>query len=713
MNKLLNEYLLKFTALIGISTILSTITTTSLSAETLVKTSTIRNASDSRFCNDKVSMKSFTGRAVCEYANGDRYEGEVASVQPHGQGLMYFANGDRYEGQFQFGKFNGSGTYTFKNGDRRVGQWVLDEFTSTANQSTTTTPIASVANVSTPASVVIDSSRNLESNTPIQKNYGPDSLIAQSYVKPENPSALAVSPLQKPPIRLFNLTTANQLEAGDLSLSLGTRFGFVEQFGGGSGLQTDYGYIDYGLTNDFQVGLSNSLFDDLLGRKVNGNLANLVLNAFASTVKYKVFKDENLQVAVAGSAEMLQLSTDGGLFGSSSGNYNNLFIGSLQVPVTYNATRDLQLHFTPGLAFFPNSVNGSDFYGTLFKIGTGLSWQATERLSLFADVNFPLGGKGNAINASDGNFSQRIIYSGGLRYLVSPAVGVDLYATNGFSNTPATSFLAFIPDGNQLSIGANLTYTPNTGKNFAATFRKGKPVPLSSRDTQLSLDGFNLASADTLLPGLFHVWGGLGSGTNVNVAYGVTNDFQLELFGQRFNKNGDPTNIFGQPRLNNMGSGAFKFGAATKVRFFDQVQGDPVSLGLKLAISFVQSFDGYSSGYFALEMPTSYSLNPQLSFKFNPKAGFVGQESRFGLGLGISYALIDDLQFIGEFTPLFKSNIGQGSVWSVGLRYFYPQTNVGVDVYLSNSIGQNGLGGLFSQSNGSSLGFNVHWLFGQ
>lgn len=710
MNKLLNEYLLKPTALLGISTILSTITTSSLSAEVLVTKPTIRNAPDSRLCNDKASIKSFTGRAVCKYANGDRYEGEVANAQPNGQGLMYFANGDRYEGQFQSGKFNGNGTYTFKNGDRRVGQWVLNEFASTANRSATHTPLANAANptgISTPTSVVIDLNRNPTSDTPIQKNYSPDSPIAQSDEKPENPSTLKVSPLQKPPIRLFNLPTANQLDAGDLSLSAGTRFAGTDQTGGGTGLQTDYGYFDYGVTNDFQVGLSASLFDDTLGRKINGNVARLVLNSVAPNVKYQVFKDESLQVALAGSVEVVQIRSDGGLFGSSSYSNNNFFVGSLQVPVTYNATRDLQLHFTPGLAFFPSSLNGSDFYGTLFKIGTGLSWQATDRLSLFADVNFPLGGKGNAINSSNGNFSQRIIYSGGLRYLVNPAVGVDLYATNGFSNTPATSFLAFIPDGNQLAIGANLTYTPNTGKNFAATFRKGTPVPLSNRDTQLSLDGFNLASADTLLPGLFHIWGGLGAGTNVNVAYGVTNDLQLELFGQKFNKNGDPT-------LSKNSDSAFKLGAAAKVRFFDQVQGDPVSLGLKLAISFVQSFNNANSaGYFALEMPTSYSLNPQLSFNFNPKAGFVSSESKFGLGLGINYALIDDLQFIGEFTPLFKSNSGQGSVWSVGLRYFYQQANVGVDVYLSNSIGQNGLGGLFPQSNGSSLGFNMHWLFGR
>jgi len=461
-----------------------------------------------------------------------------------------------------------------------------------------------------------------------------------------------------------------------------------------------------------QIGLNASLFDDALGRKINGNVIEpFVLNTVASNIKYQFFKNESLQVAAAASVELLNIRSGGGLFSPVA---NSRVIGSLQIPATYKASPDLQLHFTPAIAFFPSSLNnGSDFYGTLFKIGTGLSWQATDRLSVFADLNFPIGGRGNAIKSSDGSFSQRIIYSGGLRYLVSPTVGVDLYATNGFSNTPATSFLAFVPDGDQLSIGANLTYTPNIGKNFASTFRKGTPVKLSNRDVQLSLDGFNLASPDTLSPGIFHVWAGAGAGTNINVAYGVANDFQVELFGQKFSANGDPT------RLNSDNAPAFKIGAAAKVRFLDQVQGDSVSLGLKLAASFVQSYfivplnSPDSAGYFTLELPTSYRLNPQLSFNFNPKAGFVSSNSRFGLGLGVNYALVDDLQFIGEFTPVFKNNNnGQSSIWSFGLRYFFPQANIGADLYLSNSIGINGLGGLFAQPSGSNLGFNIHWLFG-
>jgi hypothetical protein len=89
-----------------------------------------------------------------------------------------------------------------------------------------------------------------------------------------------------------------------------------------------------------------------------------------------------------------------------------------------------------------------------------------------------------------------------------------------------------------------------------------------------------------------------------------------------------------------LGGPALKFRAAAKVRFFDQVQEfDPVSLGLKLAVSFVQSFtmDIQITVCAALEIPTSYSLNPSTFVQVqSTKAGFVGQESRFGLGLGIN-----------------------------------------------------------------------------
>lgn len=33
------------------------------------------------------------GKGVCNYANGDRYEGEWDAHAPHGEGVMYFKSG--------------------------------------------------------------------------------------------------------------------------------------------------------------------------------------------------------------------------------------------------------------------------------------------------------------------------------------------------------------------------------------------------------------------------------------------------------------------------------------------------------------------------------------------------------------------------------------------------------------------------------------------
>ena len=74
----------------------------------------------------------------------------------------------------------------------------------------------------------------------------------------------------------------------------------------------------------------------------------------------------------------------------------------------------------------------------------------------------------------------------------------------------------------------------------------------------------------------------------------------------------------------------------------------------------------------------------------------------------VNHALSSKVQLIGAFTPVFA---GDRSVWSVGVSYFDPKSNLGFDVYGSNAIWQNLFGGLVAQS-GASVGFNVHWLFG-
>lgn len=62
----------------------------------------------------------------CTFANGDKYEGEWAAGQPHGQGSMVYADGDRYSGLWVRGKRHGQGSAVFSDGTKFRGAWEED-----------------------------------------------------------------------------------------------------------------------------------------------------------------------------------------------------------------------------------------------------------------------------------------------------------------------------------------------------------------------------------------------------------------------------------------------------------------------------------------------------------------------------------------------------------------------------------------------------------
>ncbi len=509
------------------------------------------------------------------------------------------------------------------------------------------------------------------------------------------------TPLQLAPSKLFNLETANQQPAGTVSISTGVRFFFTDQVGFSTGLQVYNAAIDGGVTDRLQLGLATTLFDDRLPRALSGQSVDLQFLSIAPNFKYQLIKDSNLSLGLSGSLELLQILTTPGLLNPTPETITgNHLAGTLQVPLSYALNPELQVHFTPGVAFYPETINATPFFGTILNLGAGLSWQPLEQVNLFADLNLPLSG-GNAISSQDSSIFRQLVWSAGLRYLVNPDVGLDLYATNAFGTTPATRFLSFVPDGDQTAIGVNLNYTPDFGQGYASSFRKSPLVQLDQQDAALLLDGLTLTSADTLLPGMLRLRGGLGAGDGLNIAYGLTNDFQVELIGEQLREGKDLNSDTYGPGL--------KLGPAVKLRFLDQVQGDPFSLGLKVALGLDLISDD-RIGLFSAELPFLYRLAPQVALSFNPKAAFVLERSVVGAGLGVNYGLSKDLQLIGEFTPLFT---GQTPVWSVGARYFNSALGLGVDVYGSNAIGQYTLGGLVAQSdNGTSVGFNLHWLLG-
>ncbi len=578
------------------------------------------------------------------------------------------------------------------------------------------------AQTETPANQQLNEQPAVAPVSPDSTTPAPDSPVTPDStvpVPPESPPPPApeakaaefkLTPLQQPPIRLFNLDTANQLPAGGLYFSGGIRnFPKENQVSrGGSGREVFYFGVDGGVTDKLQLGLSFSFYDDPLGRRVRGLATqDFSFVDIAPNFKYQLLKQKHLALAVSGSVEYLSIRTGSGVFTNNfdtrSTTTNATIAGSLKFPITYSFNSKLQLHFTPAIAFFPETFNDASFYGTGFYLGTGVSWRPLQRLGFFADLNLPLGPGGNTISSGSGEIIKQPVWSVGTRYLINPAVGLNLYVTNSFGATPASQLLAYLPDGDQVALVAGLTFTPDIGQNYQASFRSGPRVPLTERDRQLLLEGLTLTSANTLLPGMLRVRAGIGSGTGFGFAYGIANDAQLEVSGEQLEPGVDLIESINY-------SADFTISLATKLRFLDQTQGDPFSLAIKAAYAQgIVTRDGRSRTSGFIELPFTYQPIPQLALFLNPKVGLISFTTPVGIGLGVNYQIWQGLQFIGEFTPLIT---GERSVWSAGFRYVIPKLNLGFDLYGSNAAGQNTpVGGLVAQDD-PTVGFNIHWLFG-
>ncbi len=540
----------------------------------------------------------------------------------------------------------------------------------------------------------IDSETSKSQNTNISSPINEEETTLESSIAP-----LSLTPLQLPPTQLINLETANVLPQGSILTTYGVHVFSKGQYGGGTGLQTYNISIQGGVTDELQLGLDWVLFDDTLGEQINGGIPNLGLMSFAPKFKYQFLKEEDFSFAVSGSLEIAKFTGSYGLYTP-----NNLqqttttLVGALQFPFTYNITSSLQWHLVPGAIFFPNTINnGGNFYGSLFNIGTGFNYSPLDRLMLFADVNFPIGSGGNAVN-NQGEIFTKPVWAAGLTFLQSPTVGVDLYATNAFGATPATQVLAFIPNGGQVAAGVNIRYTPDIGQNYPSSFRQGTPPNLSVRDRQLLFNGINLSTAETLPLGMASIQGGSGGLSSFQLSYGMSDDAQLQIVGQQLSNSSTILNE------------RFQLGGVVKLRFLSQTYGDPLSLSL--IGGFEEGTSEDAVGLFTTELAFLYQLSPQFAVTFNPKVAFFGSDDILGTGFGLNFQPFTGVQLIGEVTPILTGNNRQ-TIWSTAFRYIHPEWNAGIDLYATNGAGTYGIGGLIPQAdNHVNVGFNLLWSFG-
>ena len=513
---------------------------------------------------------------------------------------------------------------------------------------------------------------------------------------PEESIPNTASPLERPPGRLFNVETANQLPADALQISVGTHQTLQDDLPG-TGNQLYYSSVEWGVTEDIQLGLAYQNFDDPPAQAVNGERPNISLESIAPSIKYRNVETEQFSVAVQGSVEYLSLSSE--LFDSKEDDSEHI-VGSLQVPLTYTASPELQLHLTPGVSFFPDNINDSEFYDTVFTVGTGVSWQPSDRWLAYGALNFPIGPGGNAIDSNNSSIERQAIWTVGTRYNVTPKVGVDVYATNGFGSTPATAILAFIPDGDNPLLGVRLNYTPDIGLGYRSSYRETALAPPSERDRQLQLDGFTLTTANTLEPGTVSLGAGAGTDGNygLTLAYSPDQAFQIDAILEEFADGASPADTAGD---------SLKYMVGARLQLMDQRQGDPVSLGARV-LGGRDTDSGQQIGTLVADVPVTYQANSRTALFFNPRAAAFGDETRVGVGFGVNHEVAQGLQLIGEVTPV----LDERTVWSVGTRYSLPSTAVSLDLYATNGVGRNGLGTLVGQSE-TRLGLGLNWIVGR
>lgn len=70
---------------------------------------TFRNASGDVIYEGEFLDEKELRRGVCNYANGDVYDGQWQNGEKHGRGMLRLANGDIYEGGWRYGKMHGRG----------------------------------------------------------------------------------------------------------------------------------------------------------------------------------------------------------------------------------------------------------------------------------------------------------------------------------------------------------------------------------------------------------------------------------------------------------------------------------------------------------------------------------------------------------------------------------------------------------------------------
>ena len=524
-------------------------------------------------------------------------------------------------------------------------------------------------------------------------------------IKPISNNSSLSTPVQKMP---FIQPSAIQLSEGEFSVNASSRLFFNS--GDNSGSDTAYypnfGFT-WGITNDFQLSVE-AQFLDSSGTVRQGSYSALRGSNSASydvvlQGQQKLWEsdDRNQFLRLVGALSIgstnFEFSPLPGVSGKGQIFNDTILTPSLQIPYTV-LVDNWQFMVAPSLSFFSatnaislhqSPVANPGSFGTNFGLVGGIVYTVNPRLILWTDAFFPLIGN-NSIERTSGQTAQTIIYNAGLRYMVNPRTGLDLFASNSYGSLGPLSFTG---DRDYMALGTRLVVMPDwfsSNRRYPNSF--GNQDDLSD---SLPTSGFGFLDGGTVGNGkLFLNLSGGSQGIMTVARYGLFRDVELGVYLNYISGIVDES----------------EQGLGVKVRFFNQSQGDPVTASVGITVSqtnqpFINFFnnnrnqfveDGLSKGIpwiagndslqtgrlFIVtgSFPIQYQFEDKSALWFTLILGYVQRSGGIqiaGFNLGGAWQFSSDFSLIGEVGANF-TNPGNGFngnnltniiPWTVGLRY--------------------------------------------
>ena len=535
--------------------------------------------------------------------------------------------------------------------------------------------------------------------------------------------------------KLFQQPTAQHLRRGEVVFNIINRSFFTEGTGSveedGTAAYLNFG-ATWGILDNLEFTIESQRVDTAFptrqgqfraNRNPRGENNFLSEQELSFQLKQRFWHNESETLALSGVAAV-SIGDRGFSFRDRNGRIvqdgsRSGAVPAFAIPFTASVNDRAYFTFSPTIAFFdeenalhihrPPVANPGSF-GTTFGLTGGISFIVSPRLVLWGDGFVPLTGN-NSIDRDSGLPDKTVALNAGVRYLVNPRLGLDIYA----SNTQGSKIpLALTADRDWAALGVGLLFMPE----FVPANRRYSDSFASSDDRAeepFTTDGLGFFDGGTVPSGMFkfHLQGG-SQGVLTALRYGVLKDFELGAYLDYISGDVDES----------------EQGFSAKIRLVNQAENYPltVSLGATLGIT-DEVFTNFSNNdkrefdrrnidagvpfFFqrdneegrrfvaTVSLPINYDFENGAGIWLTPIVGFaqrLGTEiAGFNVGgsapLPLNFSLIGEVgaNFAGRGNAFIGNRLEDRIPWNVGFQWnpepSLNSVNPAVGIYVTNRVG--------------------------